>query len=84
MKKGLISRDDLDRIIAVISRFELPKLPADIDIKNIIALTKNDKKMVGNTVKFILLRSIGDGFITKEVSDEDMMDSIEFYLKEIN
>jgi 3-dehydroquinate synthase len=84
MKKGLISRDDLDRIIAVISRFELPKLPADIDIKNIIALTKNDKKMVGNTVKFILLRSIGDGFITKEVGDEDMMDSIEFYLKEIN
>ena len=84
MKKGLISRDDLDRIIAVISRFDLPKLPADIDIKNIIALTKNDKKMVGNTVKFILLRSIGDGFITKEVSDEDMMDSIEFYLKEIN
>ncbi|MBR1674764.1 MAG: 3-dehydroquinate synthase [Eubacterium sp.] len=84
LKKGFITKNDLNRIIAVITRFDLPKLPKDLDVKQIIELTKNDKKMVGNTVKFILLRSIGEAFISREVSDEDMMDAIEFYLNEIN
>ena len=50
------------------------------------ALTATDfapkmlKKAEKNGVKFILLRNIGDAFISTNVSEEDMADSLKYYL----
>jgi 3-dehydroquinate synthase len=46
----------------------------------VIAYTKNDKKMQGSSIKFILLNSIGDAFISTEVTDQDMLQSMKDYL----
>jgi len=78
--KGYISVEDKNRIIELIKTYELPLLPQDIDVDEIIKYTKNDKKVVGNSIKFILLREIGDAFITTEVTDEDMKLAINEYL----
>ena len=37
-----------------------------------------DKKMVGNQVKFILLHTIGDAYIYRELSDAQILDGIRY------
>ena len=83
-KLGYLSDEELRRTVKLIKGYELPKLPGDIDIDRIVEYTKNDKKVVGDKIKFILLRGIGDAFITKEVSADVMKEAIEVYLKEYN
>ncbi|MBQ1327075.1 MAG: 3-dehydroquinate synthase [Eubacterium sp.] len=82
--KGLISEDDLNSIVQVISKYDVPKLPLDLDYHKIIMYTKNDKKAVGNKIKFILLNSIGEGIISTDVSEDDMLLALEEYMKNYN
>ncbi len=79
--KGNISLEDKNLIFKTINAFDVPKLPKDIDVDNVIAYTKNDKKVTGNRIKFILLNKIGEAYIDMEVSDKDMKLSIEELLK---
>jgi 3-dehydroquinate synthase len=79
--KGLIDQAALDRIISLIRQFELPHLTEELlDMDKVIAYTKNDKKMQGSSIKFILLNSIGDAFISTEVTDQDMLQAMKDYL----
>ncbi len=75
-KKGNISQETKDEILYFINMFELPKLPKDMDVNAIISYTKNDKKMAGNTIKFILINNIGDAYIDTDVSDDDMTSAL--------
>ena len=85
MKKGLISENDLNRITDYIkNNLHIPSMPADIDIDEIIRYTKNDKKATANYIKFVLIDRIGNGVVTKDVTDQDMKESLEWYMKEIN
>ena len=70
--KGNIDYDTKRIIFDVISKYDIPVLPSDLDIEKVISYTKNDKKVIGNKVKFILLKNIGEAYIDMEVSDEDM------------
>lgn len=75
--KGLINKDDRDLIISTIKAYNPPILPSDTDIDMIIDYTKNDKKAVGDKIKFILLRAIGDAYIDMNVTDDDMRKALE-------
>ena len=79
--KGYISTDSKRAIFHAISKFNPPKLPDNIDIDAVTDYTKNDKKMSGNRVKFILIKEIGEAFISMEVSLEDMKASLIELLK---
>ncbi len=76
-KRGLISENDY---IKAKKLFELYKLPVSINesinINDIIDYTKNDKKADGDTVKFILIDKIGNAFIDKTVSRQEMFDAL--------
>lgn len=74
--KGLISKKTLERIIDIHDYFEFPQLPEGMDIDKIIETTKNDKKMSGGHIKFILINNIGEAYIDETVSDEDMKQAI--------
>ena len=80
LKKGLIDEESLGRIIKLFGKFGLPSVPVDIDVDEIVAYTKNDKKAIGKSIKFILLRRIGEAFITLDVSDDDMRDALRYYI----
>ena len=80
LKKGLIDEESLGRIIKLFGKFGLPSVPVDIDVNEIAAYTKNDKKAIGKSIKFILLRRIGEAFITLDVSDDDMRDALRYYI----
>ena len=39
-------------------------------------MTKSDKKMEGNTIKFVLLKKVGKAVIDRTVTDEDILNAI--------
>lgn len=79
--KGLISEEDRNLIFDTINAFDVPKLPKDLDIDKVVSYTKNDKKVTGDKIKFILIKKIGDAYIDMDVTDEDMKQSIVELLK---
>lgn len=74
--KGNISLDDKKLIIKALNSYKPPKLPSDCNIDEIIQYTKNDKKVVGDKIKFILLHDIGNAYIDMNVSDDDMRNAL--------
>ncbi|MDE6213956.1 MAG: 3-dehydroquinate synthase, partial [Lachnospiraceae bacterium] len=59
--------------------FNLPISIDDIDPEKILALTKSDKKMDAEQIKFVLLKKVGKAFIDRTVTDEEIL----FAVKEI-
>ena len=72
-KKNCIDMNQYHSIVEAFKTFGFDLLPADIDVNEIVRYTKNDKKMVGDSIKFILLHSIGNAYIDMNVSEADMI-----------
>lgn len=73
-----ISDSTLADIINAFNLFGFPTLedyPVDAD--KVIEYTRNDKKMVGDKIKFILLHDIGDAYINMDITPEDMKKAFE-------
>ena len=45
---------------------------SELSADDIVKTTKSDKKMVGDKIKFVLLRSVGDAYIDMSVTDDEM------------
>ena len=78
--RGDITEDELHKIIHAFDMFGFPTLkdyPDDADA--VIEYTKNDKKMVGDKIKFILLHTIGDAYINTNVVPDDMKKAFEWH-----
>jgi 3-dehydroquinate synthase len=67
-RMGLLSGDDLARLKSVIEKAGLPTEIPGLDPQKMIQSMQHDKKVQGGKIRFILLKSIGDAFITDEVS----------------
>ena len=52
--------------------FQVEEKVSGVDPAQVIAATKNDKKMDSGKIKFILLHRIGEAFIDRTVTDEEM------------
>ncbi len=72
---GHISAEEQEEILKTLESFHLPvHLPcSDLSIEEIVAATKNDKKMDSGKIKFVLLESVGNAYINRELSDEQLM-----------
>ena len=67
-------RDDALKTFAM---YEFPDHVTGINIDDVVAVSKNDKKMDAGKVKFILLKSVGDAYIDRNISDEQMKRALE-------
>lgn len=64
------------KIEACLASFGFRQRIEGLDAAKILQATKSDKKMVGNKVKFILLAEIGEAYIYRELTDEQILDGI--------
>ena len=78
MQLGHISKEDFEKIQNALSLFELPTQMDGFNAEKVLSATKSDKKMVGNQVKFILLKEIGNAYIYRELTDEQILDGIRY------
>jgi 3-dehydroquinate synthase len=68
-RMGLLESTEVDRLKAVIEWAGLlTGIPPNLKAEDIIQSMKHDKKIAGGRIRFVLLRSIGEVFITDEVS----------------
>ena len=52
--------------------FEMPVTVSGLDWKDVYATTKSDKKMDSGVVKFILLKTVGNAYVDRTVTEEEM------------
>lgn len=81
VKRNLLSFDELKDSITVIKSFGLPVGVSGLNNNEIIAATKNDKKMEAGKIKFILLKKIGNAIIESDVTDDEMAAALEYIMK---
>lgn len=82
-KRNMISMDEYYEVRDMYVPFYLPISIDKIEPKEILKLTKSDKKMEGNHIKFILLKRIGKAVIDETVTDSEILDAInEIYFDE--
>ena len=79
-KRGMIEQEEYLELRDVLVAFRLPITVDGISKEEILTLMKSDKKMDANTLKFILLRAIGDAYVDQTVTDEEILEAIEVVL----
>ena len=77
-RRGLIFPTDEEMIYHVLKDFKLPIKAAFSDADQVLKTTKLDKKMESGKVKFILLNRPGEAIIDKSVTDDELLEAIEF------
>lgn len=77
-QRGYITREELAGIESVTTALDLPVRRSELPVEQILAATRSDKKMDGNAVKFILLRAIGEAYIDKTVTMDEMKDALHY------
>ncbi len=75
-KHGLLSMEEYYEIRDMFVPFNLPISIEDIDPGEILKLTKSDKKMEGDHLKFILLKKVGKAVIDRTVTDSDILNAL--------
>lgn len=76
-KKQLLSMDEYYEIRDMFVPFNLPISIEELNIDEVINITKSDKKMEQDTLKFVLLKKIGKAVIDRTVTVEELRAGIE-------
>ncbi len=65
------------KIASLIKRFHMPtRLPDGMTAEAILGHMKHDKKFSEGKIRFVLLRSLGDAFVSKEVTEAHIVGAI--------
>lgn len=77
-KRGSLTMEEVSGILKTLEVFGLPVSIGGLGLEadNIVATTKNDKKMDSGTIKFILLHQIGEAYVDRSVTDQEMIESL--------
>lgn len=70
--RGYVEEETFTSLKTLMERLGMPVTVEGISADQVLADTKNDKKMDGNTIRFILLRRMGEAFIDRTVTTEEM------------
>ena len=77
-RRGLISAKDATYIKSLFRAYGLPVSAAGLPAtEEILRLTLSDKKMEAGQIRFVLLRRIGEAFVSDDVSREEMGEAID-------
>ncbi len=69
-RMGLIDAASVERMVHLLQRARLPVQGPPLGVDRYLELMGHDKKVEGGKIRFILLRRIGDAFISAEVPAE--------------
>lgn len=65
------------KIVSLVKRFDLPtRLPDSMAVETILEHMKHDKKFSEGRIRFVLLRSLGDAFVSSEVTETHIVNAI--------
>jgi 3-dehydroquinate synthase len=76
-KRNLLSMEEYYEIRDMFVPFNLPISIEDVDKDEVIKLTKSDKKVDSDKIRFVLLKKIGKAFIDETVTEQEMRDALD-------
>ena len=69
--------DDAARIAALIRSVGLPdRIPAEMDIEDVLSRLSLDKKKEGGTIHFVMIRKLGTPFVNEGIPEEILRDTL--------
>ena len=76
--RGNLSMGEVLGIRDSFERFGLPVSTGGLGLRadEVVAATKNDKKMESGQIKFILLHGIGEAYIDRTVTDDELKETL--------
>ncbi len=80
--RNAITKEELEDIKAVLESYGLPVNTDGLNKEEVLKATKNDKKMKLGKIKFILMSKIGESVMDDTVSDEEVLQAIQYIIKE--
>lgn len=73
VEKSGLPPSEAAQILAALTRHNLPQiLPGDISTESILNALRKDKKFQAGAIRFVLLRKLGDAFVSDAVSAADI------------
>lgn len=66
---GLLSEQDVERVARLLKRAQLPVVAPDLGAQRYLDLMGHDKKVEGGTIRYILLRTLGEAFVSEAPAD---------------
>lgn len=75
-RMGLIAHHDVERIVDILARVNLPTSAPELGTERYMELMGHDKKVEGGKMRFILLRGIGDAFIADRVPETALAETL--------
>jgi 3-dehydroquinate synthase len=75
-KRGQITQSDYEDILITIKQFKQPNSTSGLSAEEVYEVTKADKKMDSDRIRFILLEEIGQAVIDSSVTKEEMLEAI--------
>lgn len=79
--KGNLTMEEVEGIRKTLQSVSLP-VSAEFDLEEALQATKNDKKMQNGSIRFVLLRRIGEAYLDTTVTMDEMRSALSFILKE--
>ncbi len=78
VEKADLAQDAARRVLAALRRFSLPAvLPSDVGTREVMTYLERDKKFQDGKVRFVLLRALGDAFVSAGVTREEVEAAVE-------
>ena len=78
--RGMVSIEELSYIERCFKAFQLPIRAEGLTSQDILEISKSDKKMEAGKIKFVLLREIGNAYVDKTVTDQELIEASEYIL----
>ncbi|MBL9117499.1 MAG: 3-dehydroquinate synthase [Verrucomicrobiaceae bacterium] len=73
-----LNQDEMDRILSALKAFDLPlHMPQGMDEQDVLRRMKMDKKFVEGSIRFVLLRKLGESFVSAETRMEHMTQALD-------
>jgi len=82
-KRGYITDMELNVIEEANEMYNLPLRVTGVTVEDVLTASKSDKKMEQGKIKFILLKAMGNAFVDKSVSDDELKEAIGYIVGDV-
>ena len=73
VEKVALPPDQAKSVLAALRAFDLPtQLPQEISSEALLNALRRDKKFESGSIRFVLTRSLGSAFVSKEITEGDI------------
>jgi len=75
-KMGMLGADDLGRIVSILERARLPVTIPVMELDRYLELMGHDKKVEGGKLRFILMKAMGQAYLTADVTQDQLASAL--------